>query len=802
MKKIIPVLLMCALSITGISEQKNKAAAQERPVEVAKPFEIPNWSSKTIKFTVPAFGVEHQVRLAMEVCAPYAKYKAGDGSNPVLEIIVNGNSLSQKQLLNKAPSFKYMNRHELTWSKGVMWRVLYAGNFEMVKDYKDQYPGDENPYRYVFDITKFVSPGTNQIVFNYRHVLKDITLKVRTLELETSKDFIHPKLSSDVKPATTGPLPKIAPRGHQVEPVKVSLSKGGIITVAMNKKLYRFCTRTTIPGGGWKTTVVSDGSYINRGENASVNWQTPFYKVSRTVTVNDDHIAINDTITNTTDKLIGLQLENWFEPEEKSAKYFLGGNEISGNAGMSDQENPTACAQMTTETIGILPESDIFQAHSYLFRQDAKLGLRDPNLGIQAGKSVSMKWSIYPVAKGGYWDFVNAVRRNWDVNYTIPGPFAFKSWARLKRQTAAEYVKWIKARNLKMICDSIPVYNSDVIARLSKKYGDYGRFTKYAHGTAAPLGTDFLANFEYVRDTLKQALPQLEYFFYFHAQISSLEEGPALYDDSIAYDGHGTQYFYSSKAMKIYVPTENNKYGKALWDYVKLIVDKMNVNMYWDEEAYSMYRMVYSQAWDGCSVVLNQKDFTVAGKITCVSLAMQPLKLKIVDYVRQKGKILLANTQAVTPTMRKQKTLRFVEAGSYDNIYKTNLGCIIGLSTHHPEKTPEDSFDQVYNFLKRGGVYYSNWSITEVPENYFIQYMFPVTPIEISSGTIFAQERIITCNSGIFALPGKTQAKKIVAVSPQGLVVSHEKLVKELKTGSGYEYEVRIPSNYIVIIIK
>jgi hypothetical protein len=213
-----------------------------------------------------------------------------------------------------------------------------------------------------------------------------------------------------------------------------------------------------------------------------------------------------------------------------------------------------------------------------------------------------------------------------------------------------------------------------------------------------------------------------------------------------------------------------------------------------------MQRMVYNTEWDGCTVELDDK-FNIARKITCVPLAMQPFQLKTVSYVKGKGKKLLTNSQAVTATMRKEKLLRFVETASYDNIYKSNLGCIIGLATNHPEKTPADIYATVYNFLKRGGLYYADTLSSESPKNHFVQYMFPTTPVEIYEGIILGKERIITCKSGIFSLPEDSSAQ-IFAVSPEGLLVEHDKLVKEIKAGKGYKYEVRIPSNYIVILVR
>ena len=80
--------------------------------------------------------------------------------------------------------------------------------------------------------------------------------------------------------------------------------------------------------------------------------------------------------------------------------------------------------------------------------------------------------------------------------------------------------------------------------------------------------------------------------------------------------------------------------------------------------------------------------------------------------------------------------------------------------------------------------------------------MFPVTPVEISSGVIFAKERIVTCKPGRYSLPGKVKAKKIVTVNAKGLVEKINQYVKEVKTGSGYQYELRNPSNCLIVLIK
>ena len=801
-KNLLLAMVSSFITLNCCTAETQKSDRQ--PIEIIKPFEIKNWTEKKISFEVPPFGIEHQVRLQVEVCAPYGESCAGGGSNPVLEISVNGNSISGEQLVNKPLLIKYNGESEMSWVAGVAWRVLYAKNFEIIPDYVKQYPGDPNPYLYIFDISKFAkSSQKNELLIKYNHSYKDITLKVRNLKLVVDDKFMHPQGIEKILPAPTGPVPAITVRGKQQEPVKVFLSDAGAISVEMCSQKYTFLTKTSIPGGGWKTTAdLPKGKYVAKGSTGTAEWKTPYYSVSRKITVKDDHIYVSDTISNTSDKLIGLRLATWLNNQDKEAKYLLGGIGISGNSNVEEMDNPSVCVQSKDSIIGIIPESDIFQAHINLFKNDTQVGLEDRNLGIQPGKSVPMEWSIYPVAKGGYWDFVNAIRRNWEVNYTIPGPFAFASWGRFERKKVdAECVKWVKDRDLRMLCDSIPVYNMETQIKRNEKYKDGSRYSHFAHGTASLLGTEFMSNVEYVRNLLKKDAPELEYFFYFHKQISSLENGSQLYDDSIACDNKGNPLcYYSIECMKLYLPTLNNKYGKALWAYVEMIVDKMDMNMYWDEMAYSMQRMVYNPEWDGCTVELDDQ-FNVMRKITSVPLVTQPYQLKVISYVKGKGKKLLSNGQAPTATIRKEKILRFVETLSYDNIYKSNLGSIVGLGTNHPEKKASDTYDHVYNFLKRGALYYTDFSMPVVPENYFVKYMFPTTPVEIYNGIIFGKERIITCKSGSYSLPEDAPAQA-VAVGPEGLVVDHAKLVKETKTGSRYKYEVRIPSNYIVILIK
>ena len=61
---------------------------------------------------VPAFSIEHQVRLVLEARIDWFRLS---GSNPWISVSVNGNRLGVEDLLNKTNSFTLRDGTDLTW---------------------------------------------------------------------------------------------------------------------------------------------------------------------------------------------------------------------------------------------------------------------------------------------------------------------------------------------------------------------------------------------------------------------------------------------------------------------------------------------------------------------------------------------------------------------------------------------------------------------------------------------------------------------------------------------------------------
>ena len=82
------------------------------------------------------------------------------------------------------------------------------------------------------------------------------------------------------------------------------------------------------------------------------------------------------------------------------------------NQSTTDGAHPTVLARWRDLAVGLAAEDDVLRLHAKAFREPGAIGLADPELGIAPGASHTLEWSLYPMPRGDYWAFVNALRRN------------------------------------------------------------------------------------------------------------------------------------------------------------------------------------------------------------------------------------------------------------------------------------------------------------------------------------------------------------------------------------------------------
>jgi hypothetical protein len=483
-------------------------------------------------------------------------------------------------------------------------------------------------------------------------------------------------------------------------------------------------------------------------------------------------------------------VEHQVDTKQTPSQILLAGMNVASRKSRTENStNPSAFVQLKNGGAALLAEGDVFRAHAALTRQDDTAGLADYRLGIASHASVTLQWAIYPVPRGpykdgDYWDFVNAVRGDWKTNFTIPGPFDFINAQPQMNQ--AEVKSYISSRHVKIICGGIAKFKDG----------------KYAHGTGILFAPEFVQEEKDWAAKVHQTMPGVKVPCYFHAQISSEPDSATKYAADRDHDIAGKEMSYPYKYdLPIFIPTIDNKYGKALWGYVKTITDTIGADgLYWDEMSHSFNTYASDAPWDGCSALINPTTHALIKPISNVALVTQPLRLQILDYLRQHGKYFMGNSQAATQTMMQQNMVRFVETGSYSTLPGAQLECPLGLANNHPEDTQADVAQSVRDMLHYG-CYYYGWTYRRNPPIWdFEPLMYPMTPQRLGEGFIIGKERIITAVSGNFAFDDGTHGV-IYEVDENGAKVKLPG-VKELKAGNNYSYEVRIPSNHFVIIVR
>lgn len=743
-------------------------------------------SMKECSFEVPAFSVEHQVRLSLE-----ARIECGrlSGSNHWLRVAVNDTYLTKPDLLNKRNEFSIRGGLDLLWVKGDRWRVLYSPDFEAAVTQRDNSYAcpDADPYRFVWDITRYVQPGANSLRIHHLKVLaKPSTLVLRNVEVEAGKPM-SPPTDETVAPAPTGPLPTFVARGPQRVPMHVSLSPTGGIGLRVAGCALGVQTRTSLPPAQWYETQPGDAINAEPCKVATATWVTSNYRVERMVRARADHVHVTDKFTNVTGELVGVMVEHRLQSAEKPAQIRLAGRLAFGektramNAG-----HPSVFAKWRGIGVGLVAEDDVFRVHAMSFRQPDGLGLMDDRLGLAPKSSIALEWSIYPVPGGDYWDFVNAVRHNWDTNFAIPGPFCFVSGYRTKKWSAQQWGDWMRARGLKMTCGGIATYPD----------------RKYAHGTGiehAPAWVDREADWT---NKIHETAPEVKIFAYFHAQCCTEPSSLEKYADSRLIDTKAWHVNYPYRyPLPLYLPTRDNSYGRALWGFVRTCLHKIGVDgIYWDEMSHSVLHYAEDAPWDGCSVRIDRKTHEALGKLTSVPLIMQQLKLDIIKHLRERGKLLMANTQPATRTMTQQKILRFVETGSYSAVANTHLGCPLALGNHHQEKTHADATRNVRRILEYGGIYCGHYYYRDPAPWNFMDVMYPITPVELRKGVVLGHERIHTARSGRFGWPDGSRADVYVVDSDGARVTAG--MVKEVTEDGRRLYEIRMPSDHFAVLVR
>ena len=442
---------------------------------------------------------------------------------------------------------------------------MYAPDFSNDTATDEEYEygtPDTDPFHFVWDITSYVRKGANSLKiesnprFNFSLRLRDVIVEMGdpvslkkinankvdesfgltgnagwdpSLNINTNK-----QAAGSVEPSPTGLLPVYVPKGYPDIPSSIEVSSTGNIRFKIGQRSFNVHSRTSLPEGKWNDDVKIDDTWsrLPRGETVIAKWEGADYKVERKVTLFVDHISVADTIRNTGNQLVGVMFENRLELPEKPKGTLIAGQAVKKHLKhRSSPAHPTAIAEFDNLVIGLVAEDDIFRIHAESFAKEGAIGVSDPKLGIAPGKAHTLEWSIYMVPNGDYWDFINAIRRNWGSNATLKGPSKWVVPLSVPAK-ADQFASWAQKASMIVLC------NPTVTKQEARQEGDEKVILQ--HGTALLMCKTWSEQARNAARRIKEADPEAEAFVYLHPNACTEPGHEQLYQDSRALNLKGT----------------------------------------------------------------------------------------------------------------------------------------------------------------------------------------------------------------------------------------------------------------------
>lgn len=705
------------------------------------------------------------------------------GGTGALQVTVNGAELLHDHVRNRLKTFRLGASVQNT-RRGAGWFVLYAPDYEPPDAFSPYCVRGVNPYELRFDVSGLWRTGggnTVQVAHVQPKAPADMVVDVGVSAV------LSPKMTAPpLKPAPTGPIPTVVPRGPAKPGYAWRVADGGAIELRLGGRTWLVESRFSTQEPGWVSLDRADGGWsaLNK-TTASVSAHTGEFALQRSIEPHDDHLHVIDQVTNRTPTDLPVMVRHHVEMGKDLQSVFIAGKEAATPRYRAEEgEHPASVGIYNDAGLGLINEDDVMRATGHSYRDGTAIGVGNNRLLVAAGTTLTIEFSIYPLELGDPFVFLNRVRRNWGVNFTIPGSFCFIS----PRTPISDF----SDEQFGAYLDNKSAWATStgglkVRGRRAQGTG-YFEADKSAH--AALL------------ERVAQIRPHAQRMFYFHCFISVGENDPERYTDSILRRPDGSHGDYRNPVYPIYVPREGTPFAavqrelmQARWQDFPL------TGVYWDEMAYSAHRFDYNDSyWDGVTADIDPETHRTRRKTNSVTLATLSWRKTTAEQIMAKG-LLIGNGAPQTRTFTRLQFPRFIETGSISNLTRGQLYTPIALGDHLSERTAADCYRNMVKALDFGAVYYwYYYRIEPHREPTLTDVMFPITYIEMGPGFVIARERILTNRSGLFGWGDDSEFEAIV-FDREGKRTDSVP-VPRVVTGGQTFAEVRIAEGYAVALIR
>ncbi|MBD3293222.1 MAG: hypothetical protein GF393_09875 [Armatimonadia bacterium] len=477
----------------------------------------------------------------------------------------------------------------------------------------------------------------------------------------------------------------------------------------------------------------------------------PHYRIAREIRRADTRVEVRDTISNLTDDVLGVMVDNRLDASATPFSEWA----VAGHPSAIERRHSHSQSVFLAWDdlgMGMLPLDDVYIVHGAMYARDGRAGMRDDMLGLAPGASYTLEWAVYPCARGDYWDFINAVRRDESRNgTTIEGGFAF-----IPRDGISDV--YVKLRNL--------------------KYGSFACLTKVADDPQIEIeGIEYIhlpkerAQLKSQFDSIRAQHPHLKLMFHIAHSLFSTNRPNELFPDSRVVDAAGTQavyphdyanssYFSRQRYEEgwrwyIFYPTPGNSYHDAMMRAADLLIDDIGGTGAFMDGFMLGYGSPWTHdRWDGHTVQIDPETKTVTRKVGSVLLLSQPSMVQWTHSLTDRGAVVIANSPVVTRTVGDLPLIVDQECIAGPNVHLAQTSASLGNPSQINSEA--DVYRDVLEKLRWANLYfyYGEGTLTypSLP-----QQMYPITTEELRAGMVKGRERIVTMNSGVYGWDGGRQ---------------------------------------------
>jgi hypothetical protein len=824
---LLLTIALPAISLVGLPGRAEDARWPIEAVYTAEqPILIPiGPSPEKAEVKLPAIGRQAGKRLCLMFKARLHLDVPG-GWNANLGITINGQSLGEttaagaSRLINRTEACQTTLGDQPWWSRTAEGpRLLtFFGPAEQL-DKRVLAPLEE-PYLYVLDISdvaNYVETGADEriesakpnaivLVNHFCRKPSDPETRVRDMAIEgLAVGYLPESLVVEHQKANTvqfaGDKEKARLAGDGF--ALVVTTTGGI-RLEVGKDTYFVASSFSYPGEtigfnrltpddargekGWTPEIRKTDEGTITIEAAGAHW-----RLARTLRLLGPRCSVEDRLVNTTDAPVGILVDNQLSipgfPAPES--FYLSGVEGADSLGVGHAENPTLLVTQASSSLGLLAEDNVYRLQLAISRKANAFSFATRHFGLDAKAEYTLRWTLYPRAHRDYWAFINEVRRDWDVNFTIQGPFQFELPA--------------DGRNHAKLCAVGPwfEYNSGAGLSNEKYLETYHKLVaeqRQAHPDVVlmPLLENNLVSIDTRSLPGGETLPTspaggtrgtygLELS---KEQSAVLASSP--YADSVIRTEDGRivvdTYYASAPYLNLMLyPRRGNYRQQRLLEQIDFMMDKVGYRgIYIDQFSLAwgvLERMDRRtmERWDGHTVDIDVKTGRIARKYTDCALVGADARADLLKHILDKGGQVVCNSHACVSETQKLPAFRFAEMENdpvdsalsqegkppcFAHEAKGHLSSpiILGIRPERLGQQGKDEYARIVTKamitgLRNGCLYYYYGSAIPAegpgagdygPGN----HMFPFTPVELHAGWLLGKERLLTCVSGAYTVPG------------------------------------------------